>query len=141
MDPELYKALIAKLAFKGAYGSAIAEGYFAKGSLPHRINNPGDLELGDRGNGTDHDKTKYLTAEDGWAALERQWTAMLTGLSKEYSLHDSLQQVATRWTGADNDGAWCKIVSEYLGITPSTTLLEWIRAEAEAQTTEKGETA
>jgi hypothetical protein len=112
-----------------SYAIAIAEGYFATDSLPSRINNPGDLELGDKGHGVEAGKTVYATAEDGWAALKRECKMILTGTSRVYNVSDTMEQMAHKWTGGDNPGAWCKIVMEKLGVDPMTTIADWIRAK------------
>jgi len=128
-DPE-YNTLVSTLADKLAHAIALAEGYFVAGSLPNRINNPGDMKLGDRGHGTEHDKTIYLTADDGWAALGRECTAILTGASHVYFVSWNFLQVADKWTGSDNSGAWCRIVCDNLNVDPTTTLVEWVKGAA-----------
>lgn len=132
MTDQEYNSLIASLALKFAQAVALAEGYYVAGSLPNRINNPGDLELGDRGYGVEQQKTIYFTAEDGWDALERECTAILTGSSHVYSVDWTLSQVASKWTGGDNDGAWVKIVVEKLNLDPMTTIADWVKGVADA---------
>lgn len=125
---QAYDELIQSLAGKMSYAIAHAEGYFAHGSLPGRINNPGDMKLGDKGHGVDHGKTIYATATDGWNALRRECVAILTGASHFYSVSDTIADVARKWTGGDNDDAWAAIVAEKLSLDPGTTLKDWIKA-------------
>jgi hypothetical protein len=105
---------------------AKAEGFGPAGNLPTRINNPGDLELGDQGQGVDNDKTIFPTEQDGWNALEGQVRWMLTGNSRIYSLNDTILEVAEKYTGNDNPEAWASIVAQRLGVTIATTLASYI---------------
>jgi hypothetical protein len=132
-----YSDLIDQLASKLAHAIAIAEGGLVEGTLPWRIHNPGDLELGDRDWGVDQSKTIYLKADplapitdhtDGFSALRRECTAILTGASMEYSPSDTFEAISSRWTGNDNQGAWCKIVTDNLGVQPLDTIVSWIKA-------------
>lgn len=125
---QAYDELIQSLAGKLSYAIAHAEGYFAHGSLPGRINNPGDMELGDKGWGVDNGKTIYASATEGWNALRRECTAILTGASHVYSVSDTIADVARKWTGGDNDGAWAAIVAEKLSLYPDTVMKDWIKA-------------
>jgi hypothetical protein len=109
-----------------AQAIAKAEGFGPPNNLPTRINNPGDLELGDQGNGVDQEKTIFKTEQDGWDALEGQVRWMLTGNSHVYSLTDTILQVAERYTGYDDADAWASIVARELGITISTTLAGYL---------------
>jgi hypothetical protein len=135
-----YNELIASLASKLAHAIAIAEGGFVEGALPWRIHNPGDLELGDRGYGVDQLKTVFLKADpdadiydktDGFSALRRECTAILTGASFEYSPGNTFEEVAQRWTGGDNPGAWVKIVTDNLGVQPLDRIVDWVKASSE----------
>jgi hypothetical protein len=132
-----YDILIEQLASKLAHAIAIAEGGLVEGTLPWRIHNPGDLELGDRGYGICESKTIYVKADptaslyddtDGFSALRRECTAILTGASFEYSPSDTFEQMSSRWTGNDNQGAWCKIVTDNLGVQPLDRLVDWVKA-------------
>jgi hypothetical protein len=122
-------------AEKLAYAVACAEGFFAPHSLPSIIHNPGDLELGNRGFGTQAGKTCYKKADpeadikdgsDGWSALRRQCVMMLSGASLEYSVNDSFDDVARKWTGGDHPEDWVKNVCEKLNIQPDWTLREFV---------------
>lgn len=127
MTPEEYNSIVASLASKLAHAIALAEGYFVSGSLPNRINNPGDMKLGDRGWGVEEDKTVYPDPQTGMDALTRECTAILTGASHVYRVEWNFLQVAVKWTGGDNDGDWCKIVTDNLNIDPMTTIADWVK--------------
>lgn len=112
-----------------------AEGGDIVGTLPYRCHNPGDMKLGDRGWGTENGKTIYQKADfgadlqdktDGASALRRECLAILSGASHIYSPSWTFIQLATQWTGGDNPEAWCRIVCEQLGVTPSTTLRQYV---------------
>lgn len=89
---------------------ARAEGFYASGSLPQRAHNPGDLKLGDRGNGTINGKTVFASDDAGWLALYAQVDRMLAGRSAYYSADDSIASIAATWTGNDAPDAWADIV-------------------------------
>lgn len=110
---------------------AKAEGFNVEGSLPNRTHNPGDMELGDRGWGTEAAKTIYEKADwdadladknDGCSALRRECLAILSGASHTFETSWSILQLAQEWTGGDNVHAWASIVCEELGILPDMTL-------------------
>lgn len=118
---------------------AVAEGFFVKHSLPAVIHNPGDLELGDRGFGTQSGKTVYQKADpaadlkdgsDGWSALRQQCLRMLSGASFVYSVGDSFAVVAQKWTGGDNAPQWAECVCSKLGIDPSWTIRDYVFGKA-----------
>jgi hypothetical protein len=136
MEEAIYNTIIDELAVKLAYAIALAEGFFMQGSLPARTFNPGDMKLGDRGWGQVDGKTVYSKADpaaslddrtDGWSALKRECIAMLTGASLVYSVNNTFIEVAITWTGGDDPGAWCKIVSAKLNVDPTMTLAEWVK--------------
>jgi hypothetical protein len=113
---------------------AKAEGFGVPGALPTRINNPGDMELGDRGWGTEAAKTIYPKADwnadfsdktDGCSALRRECFAILTGASHSFDLSWSFAQLAQEWTGGDKPAAWASIVSQSIGISTETTVREY----------------
>ena len=91
-----------------AFAQAIAkaEGFGVAGALPTRCHNPGDLEVGDVGYGTDEDKTIFSEDQDGWMALEHQCDLMLTGNSHLYKPSMNILQVADCST-------WCADVRRY----------------------------
>lgn len=120
-----------------AVAIARAEGFFVDGSLPQRTNNPGDMELGNRGWGVVNLKTVYGKADwnadiddrtDGCSALRRECEAILTGASAMYSVNDTFDQLADRWTGGDSVTSWLNTVTQHLGVPASMTLREYVVA-------------
>jgi len=109
-----------------AQAIAKAEGFGPPTNLPTRINNPGDMCLGDRGYGVQSGKTIFPNVADGWAALTRECYLMLTGESHLYNPTKTFLQVATLYTGGDAAEAWATIVSGALGLTPQNTLEDFL---------------
>ncbi|MGH9770306.1 MAG: hypothetical protein ACRD4Q_01170 [Candidatus Acidiferrales bacterium] len=101
---------------------ARAEGFFSEGSIPSSANNPGDIEIGDQGQGTIAGKTVFGTLDAGWNALYNQINLMLTGRSSVYDPSMTINQVAQLYTGGDQASAWANNVASALGVTPDTTL-------------------
>jgi hypothetical protein len=108
-----------------AQAIAKAEGFGVDGALPTRCHNPGDLEVGDVGYGTDEGKTIFSEDQDGWMALEHQCDLMLTGNSHVYKPSMNFLQIAQLYTGGDNAGAWAQIVAQSLGISVTMTLYQF----------------
>jgi hypothetical protein len=107
---------------KIAQAIARAEGFYVQGSIPQRANNPGDLELGDLGNGTISGKTVFPSASQGWQRLYVQVQGMLDGSSKIYGPDWTIQDVASTYTGNDNASSWAQNVADYLGVGTDTQL-------------------
>ncbi len=99
-----------------AHAIAVAEGYFAPGSLPLRYNNPGDIE------DATGSKIQFPTAEAGWARLYHQIELIVSGRSRVYDRQMTLAEIAQKWTGGDQARAWANNVARVLGIKPSDTL-------------------
>lgn len=110
-----------------AFAQAIAkaEGFGVAGALPTRCHNPGDLEVGDVGYGTDEGKTIFSEDQDGWMALEHQCDLMLTGNSHLYKPSMNILQVAMLYTGNDSSASWAQAVAQALGISVTTTLYQF----------------
>jgi hypothetical protein len=100
-----------------------AEGFGDPGAIPTIAHNPGDLVLGDLGYGTIGPEKITICASDadGQARLAHQVMLMLSGQSKVYSLGDTIDDVAAKWTTSD-PAAWANNVAASLGISPTTTL-------------------
>lgn len=129
--------IISNKARKLAVAIARAEGFFVDGSLPQRTNNPGDMELGNRGWGLVNSKTVYGKADwnadiddrtDGCSALRRECEAVLTGASAVYNVNDTFLILAEKWTGGDSPESWLLAVIEHLGVAETTTLREYVLA-------------
>jgi hypothetical protein len=103
-----------------AVGEAIAraEGFYVAGSLPARANNPGNLKIGDRGNGVIDGKTIFATPQDGWNALYRQLDLVRTGKSRNFKVTDTWREFARTWVGTLDADNWAANVTKRLGATP-----------------------
>jgi hypothetical protein len=116
-----------------AEGIALAEGFHVANSLPSRIHNPGDLEIGDRGYGVQAAKTVFPDDAAGWNWLFGECSLMLASMqtrhrSKIYTLDETFIQVAQHWTGGDNPATWAQTVSAYCRMQPESTLQEFLNA-------------
>ncbi len=103
-----------------------AEGFGIPGTLPTRAKNPGDLKLGDVGNGLLSGKTIFTTAQDGWNALFNQLKLIVGGKSGFYTVNDTFEQFARTWTGNDNWASWAATVTATLKVTQSTRLGDFL---------------
>jgi hypothetical protein len=113
-----------------AFATAIAyaEGFYVNGSRPQRNNNPGDLTLDTIGKGIGKDGPFiiYATPDDGWEALKRQVSLILTNTSNVYNTNMTIQDMANRYTTTEQE-AWALNVAGKLGVSPDTkisTILE-----------------
>jgi len=105
---------------------ASAEGFGVAGAIPTRAHNPGDLEMGDVGNGTIQGKTVFASDTDGWQALYRQVQLILYGGSSYYSPSDTWRQVGSVYAGGDP--AWAINVAAHLGVNPDSSVGEYANA-------------
>ncbi len=103
-----------------------AEGCGIPGALPTRAKNPGDLKLGDVGNGLLDGKTIFTTAQDGWNALFNQLKLIVGGKSGFYTVNDTFEQMARTWTGNDNWASWAATVTAQLKVAQSTRLGDFL---------------
>lgn len=108
-----------------AVAIAYAEGFYINGSRPQRNNNPGDLTIDTIGKaiGKDGPFVVYQTVEDGWEALKRQVSLILTNTSGIYNTNMTIQDVANRYT-ATEQSAWALNVANKLGVSPDTKISE-----------------
>ena len=116
---------------KLAEGIAMAEGFYVRDSLPARIHNPGDMEIGDRGYGVQAAKTCFPDDRTGWNWLFGECSLMLASMSTRhrsriYTLDMTFMQVAQHYTGGDNAPAWAHIVSAHCGMQPENTLQQFL---------------
>jgi hypothetical protein len=108
-----------------AQAIARAEGFYIVGSLPQRLNNPGDLKVP----GTRTDPASGLTVfesiEQGWQGLYRQLGLVVSGNSANYRLSMTIRQMGNIYApAADRNlpGAWAQNVAGYLGVSVDTPL-------------------
>lgn len=104
---------------------AVAEGFFVSGSRPARNHNPGDLTVDTTGKGVGMDGPfiVYATDGDGWEALKRQVSLMLTNASQIYNNQMTIREVAQRYTTTDQL-AWAATVAAQLGVSMETKLVD-----------------
>jgi hypothetical protein len=98
-----------------AIAQAIAqnEGYNVQGSLPNRLNNPGDLT-------SNGQLLSYDTPASGWSALVSKLQNIFSGNSKVYSPNMTLNQFTDVYTNNDPNAA--NNIASNLGVNPSDTL-------------------
>jgi len=111
--------------YQFAYAIAVAEGFYASGSIPQRANNPGDLEEGNIGYGTlGQGITIFPDPSSGWEALYAQAWEMLSGNSSHYRTSETIAQAGLTYSGGDPN--WSGNVAATLGTSPLVTLEGWL---------------
>lgn len=105
---------------------AHAEGFGVVNAIPTRANNPGDLKLGNIGNGDISGKTIFASAEDGWNALRKQVSLMANGGSNYYQRTDTWRRIAQVWVGTSDYPNWLNTVTSDLGVDPDSTLEDYL---------------
>ena len=109
---------------------AFAEGADIEGSVPDRLNNPGDISdfLGVFGSEFHNGSkvTRFPTKEAGWAHLHWKFKRVVDGESHIFLVSYSWLRVARKY--AKNWEPWLKIVTEKLGVTIESTPLDYVRA-------------
>lgn len=108
---------------------AKAEGYGVPGAIPTRANNPGDLtkSLGFSDTGETLGAAGvvvFSTRDDGWGALDRQFTLIQNGESL-HKLTDTILAFAHSYTATEQD-QWAANVAAELGTDPSSTLDQYL---------------
>lgn len=110
-----------------AQAFAHAEGFGEDpNNLPTRTHNPGDLKLGDIGNGTQGGKTVFASDSDGWAALYKQINLMISGESAYYKPTDTWRRIAQTYVGTSDYVNWLNTVTDDLSVDPDSTLQEYM---------------
>ena len=107
---------------------ASAEGAHVAGSVPDRLNNPGDLSDGfSVYGGENHDGsnvTHFPSKDVGWQWLYNKITNIWDGTSSVYSPDMTWREIAQKWAG--NSSAWVANVTAYLGVSPDSTLNQFL---------------
>lgn len=103
-----------------------AEGYGVPGAIPTRTNNPGDLKLGDQGQGMINGKTVFSSALEGWLHLRAQIRLMWLDQSDYYGPDDTFKDISETWTAGNNSEEWLATVSFDLGVSATTTLRAYL---------------
>lgn len=106
---------------------AFAEGAYIPGSVPDRLNNPGDISDGAslfRQEGhSGSNVTVFPDKSTGWQWLYDKVSNAASGKSSVYSPQMTWTQIAQKWAG--NWQAWVSNVSSYLGVDPNSTLQDY----------------
>lgn len=108
---------------------ARAEGFGVPGEVPTLYHNPGDLGPGDAPgfNAVFHSGSNVVQFPDdatGWSYLHDKLYRILSGQSSTYPLGMSITQMAQKYAG--NWQAWAANVAAALGVSPDTTLSDWL---------------
>ncbi len=111
---------------------AYAEGYGADaGNAPTTHHNPGDLGPGDTGfPGELHSGSVVSQMPDdatGWAALYTKWARIFAGKSSTYPNTLTILQAAQKYAADWHN--WASNVSNDLGVSSSTRLIDWYRSQ------------
>jgi hypothetical protein len=101
---------------------AKAEGFGIPGAIPTVSHNPGNLKLGDTGNGTNQGKTIFPDDATGWQALYHQVGLMISGQSDYYGPGDTWRDIAGTWVGTPDANNWMLTVTRELSVGPDSTL-------------------
>lgn len=109
-----------------AQAIAHAEGFGVLNAIPTRAHNPGDLKMGDIGNGSINGKTVFASDVDGWNALYKQIDLMVSGNSEYYQPSDSWRRIATVWVGTSDYVNWLNTVVSDLGVDADSSLQEYM---------------
>jgi hypothetical protein len=107
-----------------AFAQAIAkaEGFGVPGKIPTLANNPGDLVIpGWTGARLGAGISVFSSPNEGWDRLYKQLNLILAGRSAQYSLDDTIESMAAKWTRTDPT-TWALIVSSDLGVPANTSL-------------------
>jgi len=104
-----------------ADGIAFAEGFYVEGSRADRNNNPGNItiDLTGKSIGRDGMFIVYATAEDGWEALKKQVSMILTNASHIYNSEMTIAEIAARYT-TTQQMEWARNVASRVGISVDT---------------------
>lgn len=109
---------------------AIAEGANIAGSVPDRLNNPGDISDylatygGEWHSGSE--VTKFPDKQTGWNSLHEKFSNIAAGKSFVYFPTDSWTTIALKYAG--NSQAWLNNVTNTLSVDPNSTLQDYLNA-------------
>lgn len=105
---------------------ATAEGYGQPNAIPTLANNPGDLALGNIGNGTlGQGITIFPSPQAGVAALDNQVGMIANGTSANYSPNETINQIGQTYAGQGQQGTnWASNFAKSLGINPNSTFAQ-----------------
>lgn len=114
-----------------AQAIAAAEGFGIPGTVPTRANNPGDLCLGDLGNGVitssgGEQITVFPDAATGWSYLYNQVNLMINNQSSNYNTSMTWAQIGAKYAGPNTP--WGANVAAQLGVDVNSTLGSYLNA-------------
>lgn len=126
-SPEVLASLSKYAAFAEGYGTAKPDG---SPSVPTASNNPGDLKVGNKGNGTTPNGiTIFSSPQEGYAALNHQMALAVTeGSNSRYNPNMTIQEFGAIYSGGDPN--WAKNFAAEAGV-PATTTLGALRSKLE----------
>lgn len=110
-----------------AHAIARTEGFYAKGSLPNRLHNPGDIRSRLRHAypgqvGLYHGYVIFKNDQSGWFALYTQIQKVIHGTSRFYTQGMTMAQIAKVYATSPQ---WPRTLCKILKITPATTFEEY----------------
>ena len=113
---------------------AQTEGASIAGSVPDRLNNPGDISDYAKEYSADlHDGsfvTKFPDKQTGWNALHEKLENIRLGLSHVYRPDWTFTRLSQTYAG--NSAAWCADVTRILGVSPESTLKDFWESSSPA---------
>jgi hypothetical protein len=106
---------------------AFAEGAHRAGSVPDRLNNPGDISDGGVTFGAEahsgSNVTHFPDKETGWSWLYEKVSNAVYGRSHVYLPSMTWVQIAQLWAGDWQN--WVNNVTSFLGVDPNSTLQQY----------------
>src|SRR5262245_6877910 len=106
---------------------AVAEGFYAQGSVPQRAHNPGDLKLSSRPKFNDEGISQFDTDDQGWHALYEQLQRIADRRSRYYTPDTTIAAMGVTWVGDKANGAhWANNVAGALNTDVSAAIGNWI---------------
>lgn len=116
---------------------ARAEGFYIRGSVANRTNNPGDIRTNNPHAypgqvGVYHGYAEFSDAKWGWRALDRLVMRAVMNTSKVYNSGMTIIQMGKLYAG--NWSNWSTNVAHYLGVPATTTLAEYFGKDIDAET-------
>lgn len=114
-----------------AQAIAHAEGFGVPGAVPTRAHNPGDLGPGDCGSlclgqiaATGSMVCILKDDATGWGLLYGKIGRIFDGQSRVYNVNMTIERFAQSYAGDWMN--WSRNVAAQLGVTPQTTIQEWL---------------
>lgn len=112
-----------------SHAIAKAEGFYTRGTVPNRFNNPGDITSsslhaypGQIGLSPHRHYVIFKNASHGWAALQGQIQKIIDGTSKKYTQNMTFTQMSLIYSSGKR---WGTNVCAVLHISPQTTFEEF----------------